>query len=160
MKLDARATVHVPRPPEQVFDFAVANQNLSRMLQRKGPIPGVTGAELIAEGESGGTELRAGARRRVSMTYGSTLIEEVIALDRPQRHEYRWAHPPPPPFSLLIRGGHATWTFVPDRGGTRVDWLYTFELASPLALPLAAVAVALFKSWMGDGLARLRAALV
>lgn len=155
MKLDARATVHVPRPPEEVFDFAVANQNLSRMLQRKGPIPGVTGAELVE-----GSELRAGARRRVSMTDGSSLIEELIALDRPRVHEYRWAHPPPAPFSLLIRGGHATWTFKPEGGGTRVDWLYTFELASPLALPLAAVAAALFRSWMQQGLARLRAALV
>lgn len=154
MKLDTRATVHVQRPPEEVFDFAVANQSLPRLLLPFGPIPGVTAVELIE-----GSELRAGGRRRVSMTDGSAMIEEILALDRPLRHEYRWTHPPPAPFSLLIRSGHAVWDFAPERGGTRVEWRYTFELTSPLALPLAAPAVALFRRWMGRALERIPGAI-
>jgi hypothetical protein len=155
MKLHAHVTVYVPRPPRAVFDAAVASENMSRLLLRFGPIPGVVRVELPE-----GKQLVAGITRSVFMTDGTTMHEEVIVVlpptaASPGRHEYRWAHAPAPPFSLLIKGAHAVWTFRAEREGTRVDWYYTFDLTTPLAYVLAAPAIALFRRWMDRALGRL-----
>ena len=157
MKLDARVTVYVPRSPQEVFDFAVANENMPGLLRVFGPIPGVIKVELLD-----GSILSKGARRLVSMSDGTTMREEVLELtpptsSTPGRHEYRWMHAPAPPFSLLVKSGHADWTFSAERDGTRVNWDYQFELTSPLAYPLAAPAIALFRGWMQRAIDRLRA---
>jgi uncharacterized protein YndB with AHSA1/START domain len=155
MRLDTRAVVIVDRPRAEVFDFAVANPTLPRVLAKLGPIPGVTGAEFIAGGS-----LAAGAQRRVSMSDGSVIEEEVLEVERPRVHRYRWLRGLRPPFSLLVRSGEACWTFSDaSGGGTRVEWVYTFELRSPLAYPVAAPVVLLFRRWMQRGLDRLRSEL-
>lgn len=156
MQLVARVSVFVPRPPQAVFDYAVANENISQLLQKFGPIPGVSSAHIPP-----GQSLAAGVHREVAMTDGSKMHEELIAVQppsagQPGRHEYRWLHPPAPPFSLLIKGAHALWTFTAERDGTRVDWTYTFTLTTPVAYPPAALAIAIFRRWMDRALARLR----
>ena len=57
----------------------------------------------------------------------------------------------------LVRRGEASWTFAPEGDGTRVVWHYTFELTSPLAYPVAALVMILFRRWMASGLERLAA---
>ena len=158
MQLDAHVTAYISRPPPEVFDAAVACEKMPHMLRSFGPIPGVTKAELL-EGKS----LAPGVRRQVSMTDGSKMMEEILAIQPPSssapgRHEYRWMHAPAPPFSLLIRSGHASWAFTPERDGTRVDWRYKFELTTLFAYPLAVPAIALFRRWMQQGLDRLQPA--
>jgi hypothetical protein len=64
------------------------------------------------------------------------------------------------PLALLVRQGTGDWSFAPEAGGTRLVWVYRFELTSPLAWPLAALVVGLFRRWMAKGLAALRAELV
>jgi hypothetical protein len=114
VKLEVSASRVIGAPTEKVFDFAVAAENLPRILVGFGPIPGIASIEMLD-----GAALATGAKRRVRMSDGSEIFEEVTALDRPRRHTYR------------------------------------FELTSPLAAPLAAVVMILFKRWMQRGLERI-----
>ena len=154
MRLHARAEIHVPRPPATVFDFAVACETFPRVLHPLGPIPGIAKAEMIDAPAP-----RTGARRRITMTDKSVIDEELVAFERPVRHRYRWLDPPASAFSWLVRSGEADWSFEPAGDGTKIVWTYVFELTSPLAYPLAAPVVLLFRRWMLRGLTQIRAAL-
>lgn len=152
MKVRVRAQVEVARPRGEVFDFATACDALPRFLRAEAPIPGIARAEMIE-----GAGPRRGARRRISLTDSSWLLEEILVFDRPDRHRYRWVTRPRPPFGLLVRGGEGDWTFSERDGGTLVDWQYTFELSTPLAYPLALPFASLFRRWMERGLGRVEA---
>lgn len=154
MKIATQASVRIARPVEEVFDFAVVPEGFSRFLLAFGPIPAVTRSEMV-----GGVPMARGARRLVSLSDGSSLEEEILELERPRTHGYRWQGPPLP-FSLIVRSGEAHWTFTPDEGGTRVDWSYSFELTTVLVYPLGLAVAALFRRWMSAGLGRLRDLLV
>jgi uncharacterized protein YndB with AHSA1/START domain len=144
MNLTTAATVTVPRPLEAVYDHATNAAGYPRVLLPAGMIPGITAVEELGN-----------ARRRVSLSDGSTLDEEVTLLDRPNRYRYIWVTRPKPPFSWLVAGGAAEWTFKKAGEGTEVRWDYVFTLTSPLAFPLAAIVVRLFRRWMQKGLERL-----
>ena len=58
MEIATRTELHVPLPPEAVFDRAVACETFPRILLPLGPIPGVARAEMLDGGEP-----KAGARR-------------------------------------------------------------------------------------------------
>ncbi len=64
--VETRAEIYVPRPPEQVFDFAVACDTFPRILHKMGPVPGIAKAEMVDAPTP-----RSGARRRVTMTDGT-----------------------------------------------------------------------------------------
>lgn len=152
MSLQVRATREIDAPPERVFDVAVACETLPSLLQKLGPIPAITAMHLVD-----GARLATGVQRLVQMSDGTMLREEVLELDRPRRHRYRWLSPPAFPFSLLVRSAEGDWLFTASARGTRVEWTYTFELTSPLARPLALPARALFRRWMAQGLSNLAA---
>jgi hypothetical protein len=155
MKLRTRAAIVIHRPRAEVFDHAVAGQTMARTLRRYGPIPGIERSEM-----SGGADLVAGAERRVAMSDGSVIDEEILEAVRPRVHRYRWVRGLRPPFSLLVRTGEACWTFSDaEGGGTEVEWLYVFQLRSLLAFPAAAPVMLLFRRWMQRGLDRIRAEL-
>jgi len=148
MEIRTLAAQDFAAPIDTVFDLAVDHRQFSRFMKKTGPIPGIAEAEI-----EGGGKVTKGARRRVKMTDGSTMEEEIVALERPSRHQYRWLNRPAFPFSLLVRGAEATWTFVPKGSGARVEWRYRFELTSPLVYPLAAPVVSIFRRWMANALA-------
>jgi hypothetical protein len=154
VEVHAEASVVVPRPLGDVFDFAVAPESQPLLLQASPPIPGVTSIEMLD-----GAVLETGARRRVQLSDGSTLREEVIALDRPRRHAYRWLDRPAFPLDWLVRSAIGDWTFSGDESRTRVDWSYTFTLTSPLAWPLASAVAWLFQRWMQQSLERIASAM-
>ena len=154
MEVRAEASVVVTRPLGEVFDFAVAPESQPLLLRAAPPIPGVTGIEMLEGGV-----LETGARRRVRLSDGSTLREEVIALDRPRRHAYRWLDRPASPLDWLVRAAVGDWTFSGDEARTRVDWTYTFTLTSPLAWPLATAVAWLFQRWMQQSLERIAGAM-
>ena len=153
MNLTAHAAIDVPKSAEDVFDMTARLDGFSRFLHAFGPIPAVKGAII-----EGGGEPATGAKRLVSMSDGSVMVEDILELTRPHTHRYKWSKGPKPPFSWLVKSGEGTWTFTPEPGGagTRVDWSYTFELTSRAASPLAAVVIAIFRRWMLKGLAELR----
>lgn len=151
MQIEVRAAIDVARPPEEVFDFAVACETFPRILHKLGPIPAITHLEMLD-----GRPLETGARRRVELGDGSVLLELIVALERPRRHRYRWLGPPAAPFNLLVRVGEGDWLFSPHDGGTRIAWTYTFDLTTPLVYPLARLVLGLFRRWMQRGLDQIR----
>lgn len=150
MQLEVRAAVAVERPPEEVFDFAVACESFPRILHRLGPIPAITHLEMLD-----GRPLETGARRRVELGDGSMLLELIVALERPTRHRYRWLGPPAAPFNLLVEVGEGDWIFSAHGTGTRIEWTYTFTLTTALVYPLAWLVLGLFRRWMQRGLDRI-----
>ena len=154
MKVSTRAEFEVERPVEDVFDLATACDGFPLFLFPVGPIPGVAGSRMLDAPAP-----RAGARRDVFLTDGTTVHEILLAYERPSRHGYRWLHPPAPPFSLLVKGAEGDWTFSSTQKGARIVWVYTFELTSPLAMVLAPPLLWCFRRWMRKGLQGLPAAL-
>jgi hypothetical protein len=151
MHLDLEVRLDVSASPERVFDVACDDRNLPRLYQPLGPIPGVAAQELaVAQpGELG--------RRKLTLTDGSSMVEVILARDRPHRYRYRWANAPAPPLHLLIRGAEAHWSFeTAGVGGTRIHCHYRFLLTSPLALGPALVVRALFRRWMSAALTRIK----
>lgn len=151
MKLETHAKIFVPKPPEEVFDYATADGTFEKVLRPLGPIPGIVSIAV----DGGGPQV-TGSKRRVTMTDKSVLGEEVLVLERPREHRYRWLNRPAPPFSFLVKGGEASWTFHAEGTGTRIDWDYTFDLTSPVAYPAMALVTIFFRRWMKQGLEGVR----
>jgi hypothetical protein len=77
-----------------------------------------------------------GSTRELENGDGSRVTERITALDAPRRHAYTLTGLAPP-FSWLVRAGHADWTFTGVAGGTDVQWRYDWDLAHGLAWPVA-----------------------
>ena len=145
MKLSRVAQVDIARPPTEVFALATDVGRFAHLLKAYGPVPGVKSVEPLDE-----------KRRRVRLSDGTHLDEEVFEVDPPRLNRYRWVSRPKPPFSWLIKDAVATWTFDPAGGGTHVVWRYDFELTTPLVVGFAAILLAVFGRWMQRGLDAVR----
>ncbi|HEY8515103.1 MAG TPA: SRPBCC family protein [Candidatus Binatia bacterium] len=152
MRIEVAAGVEVERPADEVFAFAVAPESFPRFVHALGPIPAIARIEVLD-----GRPNEPGARRRVTMSDGSEVLEEVLALDPPRRHAYRWISRPVAPLHLLVRGAEGEWRFAPTERGTHVNWTYTFDLTTPLVWPLAFATLQIFRLWMQRALDRLPA---
>ena len=158
VQLQLHTTIEVGATPERVFDFLSAPDVFVRVLRPLGPIPGGASSELL----DGATTLAPGVRRRVGLTDGTSLEEQVLDHDRPRRQRYRWGHAPQGPFGLIIRGAEADWRLTssgPSGQGTRIDWDYAFELSSPLVAPLGWLVLRLFERFMQRGLVEVQKAV-
>lgn len=152
MKVTTDTSIIIPGSREEVFDFACANETYERNLKPHGLIAGVKKAEMFD-----GHALAEDSLRRISLTDGVVLEEVILEYDRPTRHRYRWSGGLKPPNAWLVRSGEGCWVFSDAGAGTRIDWSYAFELTTPLAYPMALVALASYKSWMKRGLEAIRA---
>jgi len=141
-------------PVDRVFDFSVDCQNFPKYVHKTGIIPGVERVE--PEGED---PLAPGSRRRVHMTDGSSMVEELTACERPSRHAYRWASLPAVPFRWMVRAAEAHLRFMPTATGTRITWDYAFTLTTPLLYPVTALVLVLFEKWMDAAMANLETAI-
>ena len=150
MDLTRHAHCELPWPIDTVFDMATDCEGLPRYLHPLGPILGVQHARMVDDQPLGN-----GATREVVFSDRSTMLEEILAFDRPSRHCYRWLKRPAPPFDRLVQGACSDVRFTPTTDGTRIDWSYRFELTSPWVLPIALPAVIVMQRWMQNGLARL-----
>src|SRR5258705_2818027 len=120
MQMRTSTTIEIARPREAVFDFACACETYTKLFRPRGLVAGIAKAEMID-----GAALGAGARRRIEMSDGAVLEEDVVAFHRPKRHTYRWKGGLAAPAKFLVRAGEGDWTFSDQRGGTRIDWNYT-----------------------------------
>jgi membrane protease YdiL (CAAX protease family)/uncharacterized protein YndB with AHSA1/START domain len=127
----AHASVWIDRPREQVFALLAQPDSFARIWSGKGPFAGASMTEIVSEGG-----LCSGALRRVHLNDDSISEERVTALDPPGLQAYALLRSFPPPVGLLVSGGHGRWQLCDEDGGTRVEWCFTFELASALAWPL------------------------
>jgi Polyketide cyclase / dehydrase and lipid transport len=154
MRMRTSATIDIARPRDAVFDFACACETYVELFRPRGSVAGVAKAEMM-----GGVPLGAGARRRIELTDGAIVEEDVVAFDRPTRHTYRWNRGLRMPAKLLVRAGEGDWTFRDESGGTRIDWIYTFDLTTPVVYPLALVMRGQFQRWMEQQLRAIAKAL-
>jgi hypothetical protein len=125
-----------------------------KLFRPRGSIAGITKAEMI-----NGAPLAAGARRRIELSDGAVIEEDVVAFDRPTRHTYRWNRGLRAPAKFLVHAGEGDWTFSDQDGGTRIDWTYTFELTTPVVYLAALVMRGQFQRWMDQQLCAIAAAL-
>ena len=154
MQITSSATINIARPREAVFDFACACETYAKLFRPLGSIAGIAKAEMID-----GAPLGAGARRRIELSDGAVVEEDVVAFERPTRHTYRWNRGLSVSAKYLVRAGEGDWTFR-DRGrGTCIDWTYTFDLTTPVIHPAALVFRDQFQHWMDQQLRAIAAAL-
>jgi Polyketide cyclase / dehydrase and lipid transport len=154
MQMTTSATIDIARSCEAVFDFACAGETYVKLFRPLGPVAGVVSYEMM-----GGADVAVGARRRMTLTDGAILDEDVIAFDRPTRHTYRWSRGLRGIGRLLVRGGEGDWIFTAHDGHTTIDWRYTFTLRSALVYPLARVMLRQFRRWMEQNLRAIDSAL-
>jgi len=151
MKISTSASIVVPGPRDEVFEFSCRNETFERHLRKFGPVAGVQSAEFF-EGHS----LEKGGHRRIRLTDGSELDELILEYAPSTLHSYRWTDGLKGPFAFLVRNGTGTWKFSEVQGGTQIDWGYEFELKSPLAYPLALPIMPLFRGWLKQSLKSIR----
>ena len=149
--VSASASIFIPRPRDEVFEFATDMTNTPRTVRPYGPFAGIRKIEMI-EGQS----LAAGSKRRIWMTDGAVFDETILEFDPPVGHRYGWTGGVKLPFSLLVRSGSGHWKFTETEGGTRIVWTYTFGLTSPVAYPFAMPIAWLFAGFLQQGLNALR----
>lgn len=130
---------------------------LERVLPGGGGLPTVTGTTHQTRTPWG----EAGARRRVHLSDGSSVIEGVLEATPPTRLRYQvWGFGGPA--RLLLDHAQGRFDFVPDDAdgvGTQVAWTYAFAPRSPLLRPVVALfAHRRFAVFMRSGLAAMRAA--
>jgi polyketide cyclase/dehydrase/lipid transport protein len=154
VQVTTKASVDIARARDEVFDFACACDTYVRLFRPFGTVAGIVGAEMVD-----GVPLAAGALRRITLSDGAVLEEEVLAYDRPTRHAYRWSRGLRAPGRLLVRDGQGEWTFSAQDGHTRIDWQYTFTLTTPLIYPAAAYMLGDFRRWMEQALSAIDTAL-
>lgn len=147
MNVSTSASIVVPKSREEVFDFCCSNETFERHLEARMPVAGVQRAEFFD-----GHSLKAGDHRRITLTDGSVLDEEILDYTPPALHRYRWSKGLKGPFALLVRSGTGTWDFSEVDGGTRINWSYDFALKSALAYPLALPIMPLFRAWLKQSL--------
>ena len=128
MRIRLLAQRILPAAPADVFAFALDPARFPATFRGCGPIPGVR--RITAQPPA------VGSTRELENSDGSRVTERITALDPPCRHAYTLTGLAPP-FSWLVRAGHAEWTFNRVADGTHVQWCYAWELAGPWAWPVA-----------------------
>jgi carbon monoxide dehydrogenase subunit G len=127
IRLHARHTFTAT--PARVFGLAVDPARFPACFRGCGPIPAVR--RITAQ-----QPITVGSTRELENSDGSRVSERITALQAPLRHAYTLTGLVPP-FSWLVRAGHADWTFTAVAEGTHVQWRYDWDLAGPLAWPIA-----------------------
>lgn len=142
----------VRAPAEAAFALAMDPERFPTLFRGCGPIPGVRRITRHAPST-------VGATRTLDNDDGTQLREVITAFDVPRRHAYTLTGMRPP-FSWLVRAGHADWTFTANGEGCAVRWCYRFDLASGLSWPVAAPLLQIFmRGAMRRCLAAMAAAL-
>lgn len=139
MEISTRVSRVMAAAPEKVYDFATDPDVFHTIFPGNALVPAVEKVSLADPGPA-----QVGRLRHVDNSDGSRITELILALDRPSRHHYRLVEGFRPPFSWLVKTAEGDWSFVAEDGGTRVTWVYSFQLRSPLAAPLTLPIVRVF----------------
>ena len=154
MELSVRAQALIDRSPNEVFDVAADYRAWPKVITKTAVIPGVAAVEMLDGAQPG-----PGAHRRIALTDGSTVEEEILVFERGVEHRYQWVNPPAPPLSYVLKTGHASWLFDRSGHGTKVSWTYRLGVSSTLAYPAALVVAFFFRRWMEQSLLNLETAI-
>lgn len=120
--------------PEKLFQIAVLNPDfLIHAVKDIGPLPAVSRVELI-----GGNKIRVGIIRRVHLSNGGFLNEEITALEEGPVWvlRYRQLTGFPFPLSLFSRSAQGEYRCESISGKSKFTWEATHTLTTPAVLPL------------------------
>jgi hypothetical protein len=119
------------------------------LFEAWGPMPGVAAAFAPS-----GLWTLAGSRRRLRLTDGREITEEVLACELPHLFRYRMSGFAPP-LSVLLRKVEGQWSVRPAPGGTALlRWTYVLRATVVWAVPLLWLMAQL--AWRGYMRANLR----
>jgi Polyketide cyclase / dehydrase and lipid transport len=118
-----------------------------------GPLPAVS----ATEGQTGPWD-RPGSARVVRLADRTEAREEVTACERPRRFAYRVEGFTHPVLGRLVRQARGEWLFEEaGPSSTAVQWSYTFEPRSVVAVPvLLPIVKILWSGYMGRALRELK----
>src|SRR5687768_17490540 len=111
-----------PCSSQQLFELIVDPVRFPLAFRGFGLIPAIRSITLDKD-------LAVGNFRRIHNADGTTLVEQVTALDAPSLHAYTLGGFKPP-FSWLVTRGDARWTVCADGPVARVSWDYAFTLTT------------------------------
>jgi Polyketide cyclase / dehydrase and lipid transport len=135
----AEVTGSAPAPRAQVFD-AILGADTRSLFTGHGPV-----AAIRALAEQSGPWNEAGRTRRVLMSDGSSHIEELLYVDRPQAFGFELREASGP-LGWLTHGAHGHWRFEETAAGhTTIRWRYVFRARD--AVPYAVGWVLLRLLW-------------
>ena len=145
-RVTARATRRIPAPPEQVFEY-VLPVDLSTVIKRWGPLPGVKGVR-----DQSGEWDHVGATRTILLEDGSEAQEKLVTYNPPHHFGYTLALGVPT--SLLASNAAGTWWFHPaEDGGTDLEWAWAFVPRPGLGLFIEGVLAPLWERYADQALA-------
>jgi ribosome-associated toxin RatA of RatAB toxin-antitoxin module len=107
----------IPAPAEAVFDLLADHANYDRF-------PGISGSELLREGDPAPNGL--GALRRIKVT-PLVFEEEITAFDRPDRLDYLIVK-----LNIPFEHQGGSIRLSAEGEATAVDWRSTFTVPTPL----------------------------
>lgn len=137
MRIHCQAEHDFPCSAPAVFELMVDPVRFPATFRGYGLIPAIRSISLDGP-------LAVGVLRRIHNADGTTLTEQVTALDKPLRHAYTLGGFRPP-FSWLVKRGEATWSLgLANESTTRVHWHYRFMATSVLAYPMASLLLRIF----------------
>ena len=118
-RVPVRVTRRIAVPPEELFE-RFAPIDLSTIIKRWGPLPGVKGVR-----DQTGDWDRPGVSRTVVLDDGSTAKEELVAYNPPHHFGYELTFGAPT--SALASNAAGTWFFHPaGDSGTDLEWMWAF----------------------------------
>ena len=149
MPVSVSESIEIAAPANEVFALA-AGARLPDFIKPNGPLPGVAGV-------SAGAWATQGDKRKLTLTDGSSLNEELTSIARDKSFSYR-ATGFTGPFALLVAEGRGTWTFAPaGPSAVKVTWDYAFAPKGALAAPFVSlIANALWPGYMRAALRTLK----
>jgi hypothetical protein len=155
-ELSAEVSTTIRAPLAMTFELLVPI-DLTRILCGYGPLPAVRAVE-----DQIGAWDTPGQTRTIRLADGSSLREELVAVERPHHFAYHVGELTGP-LRLLTRGLRGAWWFeeisAPGTGAplTAARWRYVFEQRSLLTRPLASLVVRLlWQPYMAQALERAR----
>ncbi len=138
MDIQTGAVIEIDRDREAVWKMATGVDALPDIIRALGPIPGIRKAYVI-----GGGETRLGAVRRLVMTDGTPLDEEITTFEAPRKLAYTLKGFRGP-LAAITERCEGQWVFSPLGNGTRVSWTFTAHLRSPVLAPAGLLVLKVF----------------
>lgn len=147
----ASHSIDIDKPLEEAF-HSVIFFDVPSIIQDHGPLPGAARVEPIK-----GTWREIGDSRRIILTNGSSVHEEIIKYDLNKHAAFRLSEYAAP-LKQLVSQGSSVWDFEDlGDGKTRVQWTYSYIPRSAFTKPLVVLLMkTLWPGYMKAALARLK----
>lgn len=123
MRIQTNVQIFIDAPIEDVFDYSIACQNLSKFFTGYRAIPAILSATT-----TDGMPLHEGSTRIVQNSDGSRITECIVSLQRPTLQAYKLLDGFKPPFAWLVRSASSQWLYQVINSRTHITWQFEFEM--------------------------------